>query len=186
MEKDRHIEDLQSKPEAWSMEELKQILRNKGVVYRESTILTTIPGITVISGGKASVVISSNFPEQTQIYATAHELGHLALRHQLSASHAIGQILDFEPGKGIPIAEIEADNWAAKFLVKLDVVESVLGKDFISLRRDKISKTKIRTIARRLHIPERIVQIYFDSTMPIPEVSNPNTWVNNGKAWNEV
>jgi Zn-dependent peptidase ImmA (M78 family)/predicted secreted protein len=85
----------------------------------------------------AGMVLHSGHPLSVQRFTAAHEYGHFLLGHELSAD----SIEELFGGADVPIQELEAQAFAAEFLMPLPLVNRAL--DRLSLPREPHNLTPV-------------------------------------------
>lgn len=87
--------------------------------------------------GAAGIVLHNGHPLSLQRFTAAHEYGHFALGHDFSQDSS----RELFGGNGLPLKEIEAQAFAAEFLMPLPLVNRAL--DRLSLPREPQALTPI-------------------------------------------
>lgn len=121
-----------------------------GVIERQQVWLLFEPldrlyGVFCREGQTAGIVVHNGHPLSVQRFTAAHELGHYALGHKFS-SDSTAELF----GGGAPLQEIEAQAFAAEFLMSLAVVNR--AQDRLGLDRTPTEITPIEAYQLSLEL----------------------------------
>lgn len=149
----------QPHPFAWSVQRLVDACERKAIDYEERPGYENLLGVVITVAGSHLISIKATQADPDKIFAIAHELAHVALKHPLEGGfiHYLRKSDDGAISLYQDAAlEQAAHVWAAHLLVRPEVYELALREALDD------EEEAMRLTAERLNIPRGVVRLWRD------------------------